>query len=51
MVGWISPDEMTKDTLMSRKIGYMNLSTVDDSGLEKRNNLVRVSLVSDSTLM
>jgi len=50
MVGRILTNVMTKDTLMSRRIGFHESATVIYFSLENKNNMVRISLVFGSTL-
>jgi hypothetical protein len=49
MVGWILADTMIKIALNQGKLVSRSPFPVNDFGLEKRNNMVRLSLVSGST--
>jgi hypothetical protein len=44
-------DEMPKNTLCQDKMAFKNPIAVNDSELEKGNNMVRISFVSDGILM
>jgi len=49
MVGIATIDEIVKNVLCQGKSASRSPFTVNDFGLEKRNNMVRLSLVSGST--